>query len=466
MGSVVGPLNPSIGFHGAGPLRDGFYPAGQNLQGLGKLQPGQVRAEAVVDAAAEGQDGRRRVAADVEAVGVVVDGRIAVGGKGIDEHHRSGREGDAGEFGVFGDDAQRAAGDRGVAHGLLDGAGRQLGVFGQQRPLVGMVDEDVDGCGELVAGGVGAREQQSGGEHAQFVGVEAVAVVLGPDEVGEQIVGQRVPPVGDHVVDVGVEFAPGVHDERFVDAVGIEGEGGEDVVGPQRELLPILARRAEQGADDRDGIGPGDVVDDVATAFGGNMIDEVVDDLDDGVVQARAGSRCEGLGHQAAQPAVRVALQAEQAVGEFVPQRSGGDALGHEVDAGRDVKTRVAQHRADHLVGEDLGAERTDRDGGLLLRGLDPRIDLGGGLGELVGQRRESGVEDVRAERVDSHVSQNVWPSSAKVNDLGGSIPFGHTKFLKRLAVAIRRRRYQRGRLSTSSPDPRRGSAPLSFPEQ
>ena len=23
MGSVVGPLNPSIGFHGAGPLRDG-----------------------------------------------------------------------------------------------------------------------------------------------------------------------------------------------------------------------------------------------------------------------------------------------------------------------------------------------------------------------------------------------------------------------------------------------------------
>ena len=344
---------------------------------------------------------------------------IAVGRKGIDEHHRCGREEDAGELHLFGHDAQCAAGDRGVAHGLLDGAGRQLGVLGQQRPLVGMVDEDVDGCGELVAGGVGARQQQSGGEHAQFVGVEAVAVVLGPDEVGQQIVGQRVPPVGDHVVDVGVEFAPGVHDERFVDAVGIEGEGGEDVVGPQCELLPVFAGRAEQRADDRNGIGPGDVGDDVATALGGNMIDEVVDDLDDDVVQACARAGGEGLGHQAAQPAVRVALEAQQAVDELVPQRSGGDALRHEDDAGRDVKARIAQHRADHLVGKDLGAERTDRDGGLLLCRLDPRIDLGGGLGELVGQRRESGVEDVGAERIDGHVSQNVWPWSTKVNDLG-----------------------------------------------
>ncbi len=78
------------------------------------------------------------------------------------------------------------------------------------------------GCGELVAGGVGARQQQAGGEHAQFVGVEAIAFVLGADEVGQQIVGQRVSPACDHLVDVVVEFAPGAHDERFVEPSGLK----------------------------------------------------------------------------------------------------------------------------------------------------------------------------------------------------------------------------------------------------
>ena len=64
IGRVVGPLNAIIGFHGAGPVRDGLgHAAGHDLEGLGELEAGQVRAEAVVDAAAEGQDGRRAVAA-------------------------------------------------------------------------------------------------------------------------------------------------------------------------------------------------------------------------------------------------------------------------------------------------------------------------------------------------------------------------------------------------------------------
>ena len=101
-----------------------------------------------------------------------------------------------------------------MAHGLFDRAGRaSSGCSASSAHWSGWSTEDVDGRGQLVAGGVGAREQQPARQHAQLVGVEAVAFVLGPDQVGQQIVGQGVPPAGDHVVDVGVEFAPRAHDE-------------------------------------------------------------------------------------------------------------------------------------------------------------------------------------------------------------------------------------------------------------
>ena len=132
-----------------------------------------------------------------------------------------------------------------MAHRLFDRVGRQFGMLRQQRPLVGMVDEHIDGPGQLVAGGVGAREQQAARQHAQFGGVEPIAFVLCADQIGQQIVGRVVSPAGDHLVDVIVEFAPRAHDERFVDTVGIESEGGEYLVGPQREQLPVLAGRAE-----------------------------------------------------------------------------------------------------------------------------------------------------------------------------------------------------------------------------
>jgi hypothetical protein len=55
-----------------------------------------------------------------------------------------------------------------------------------------------------------------------------------------------VPAPRDHVVDVVVQFPPGAHDDRLNLAnVDGEGEGLEDVVSPERELLPILAGRAE-----------------------------------------------------------------------------------------------------------------------------------------------------------------------------------------------------------------------------
>ena len=63
---------------------------------------GQVRAEAVVDAAAEGQDGRCRLSGDVEAVRFVVDGGIAVGREGVHIDEGARGEGESVEVDVLG----------------------------------------------------------------------------------------------------------------------------------------------------------------------------------------------------------------------------------------------------------------------------------------------------------------------------------------------------------------------------
>ena len=54
-----------------------------------------------------------------------------------------------------------------------------------------------------------------------------------------------------------------------------------DVIGPVGEQLPVLGGGAEQRADDRHRVLPGDVGDHVAVARAGQRIDEFADDLDD-----------------------------------------------------------------------------------------------------------------------------------------------------------------------------------------
>ena len=95
--------------------------------------------------------------------------------------------------------------------------------------------------GELVAGGVGAGHQQTGHQHAQFFEAEAIAVVLDPNQLGDQVVGQRVTASGDHVVDVGVQSRPRRARMAGIVVGDIPAEGLEDVVGPVGEQLPVLA---------------------------------------------------------------------------------------------------------------------------------------------------------------------------------------------------------------------------------
>ena len=93
MGRVVGPVIPMMGFQGAGPVRCGLgMRRVMTVRASASSSRARWAAEAVVNAAAERQHGRRPLAGDVEAVGVVVDGGVAVGGGGVDDHHRAGRD--------------------------------------------------------------------------------------------------------------------------------------------------------------------------------------------------------------------------------------------------------------------------------------------------------------------------------------------------------------------------------------
>ena len=56
MGRLIGPLRLTMGFHGTGPAVRGFrIRLREDVQRLGDLTPGQVGAQAVVDAPAKGQ---------------------------------------------------------------------------------------------------------------------------------------------------------------------------------------------------------------------------------------------------------------------------------------------------------------------------------------------------------------------------------------------------------------------------
>jgi hypothetical protein len=84
-------------------------------QRLGELKAGQVGAEAVVHATAEGLHRRGTIAGDVEAGRAVVDVGIAVGRGGVCEKQGARRNHDSGEFDVVYGRAEDTERDRRMA---------------------------------------------------------------------------------------------------------------------------------------------------------------------------------------------------------------------------------------------------------------------------------------------------------------------------------------------------------------
>src|ERR1700739_1607994 len=112
---------------GSGDSGDGFPRRGAGSTGvghtlredperLGQLEPREMSAEAVMDAAAEGEHGRCAFSGDVQTLRVVVDFRVAVGRGGVGEHKGAGGDVDPGQLDVLGGSADGAENDWGITH--------------------------------------------------------------------------------------------------------------------------------------------------------------------------------------------------------------------------------------------------------------------------------------------------------------------------------------------------------------
>ena len=124
------------------------------------------------------------------------------------------------------------------------------------------------------------------------------------------------------------------------------------------------------------------------------LIDQLVDDGVDRVVHAGGRPRRESFGHQAAQPAVLVAFHVQDAASDPVPQRSRGDPVGGQMNARRNDEPWITQHPPGQFVREYLGANGSQRDRRYFLGSLELRIDLLRGVGQVITQCGQSGVEN------------------------------------------------------------------------
>jgi hypothetical protein len=267
-----------------------------------------------------------------------------------------------------------------------------------------MVGEHLHGGGQLIARGVGSGVEQDKGEIAHLVMGELLAIVFDSDEVGDQVVSQRVPASLDQLLEVTVERVPRPKDRGLVFGDGAA-EGLADVGRPLGEELPILARRTEHGADDRNRIVVGDVGDEVAVADRGNGIDEFVDDVDACGTHPVGCARGEGPCNQPSEAVVFGSVEADEQVSDSIPHRARGDALDHQPDASRHHESGIPQHRAHQFVVEELGTVGTERDRRMLARDPDRPVDRVGVPSVAVVDSGQGGVEDARALRGRGHGS-------------------------------------------------------------
>ena len=301
--------------------------------------------------------------------------------------------GDAAEFDILDSVAHGGEDDRAVAHELLDCLGASSGCWASRAHWSGWSHSTCTAAASwLRVVSVPAISRVAASM------VSSSAVSRSPSSSArissrDQVVGEVVAPLGDHVVDVGVELVAGRHDDRLV--VGdVPVEDLEDVLGPVGEQLPVFAGSAEQRADDRNRVPACDVGDHVAVPRAGHRVDQFGDDVDDRGLQSCGRPWCERLADQSAQPMVFGAVQAQQARGGLVPQPSRRDALCRKHKSLRHAKPGIAQHSAHQLVAQHLGPVWPERDRPLQTGLPDEPVRLVGVLGVLVGDGRQPGIED------------------------------------------------------------------------
>ena len=160
----------------------------------------------------------------------------------------------------------------------------------------------------------GKEQQHAGGDDLLLI--EHVATFLGRDEITDQIFTRAHPSLGDHSVqELGELTQTAFGSLVAVRAVHRAEDEGEDILGPPREIAPVLGRDSEEIADDAHRQRACEALDEVELMVGSELLDQLLDEGSDPAAHAlhRPGAEC--VLHQLAQP--RVARR----IGEHDPAR-------------------------------------------------------------------------------------------------------------------------------------------------
>lgn len=165
------------------------------------FQPGQRRAEAVVDAAAEGHMAVG-VTGDVEAARIGEGRRVTVRRSEHQHDLIAGPDPPTGQVEVLGGNPLGDL-DRAVEpEQLVDGTGDQLGRAPQQLKLARSAQQGEDAVADEVHSRLVPGDQEKHREVDDLRRRDAITVSLHGEQAGQQVVARRPAPVGEQVIQV------------------------------------------------------------------------------------------------------------------------------------------------------------------------------------------------------------------------------------------------------------------------
>ena len=181
------------------------HPVEEAVQHRLRFDPGQMHAEAAVDAAGE-RDVRAPRSVDVEHVGILPSLLVAIGRTHAQVDLRALRDRHAVHLDIAGGVA-RHQDQRGlVPDPLLDRGGNEVAIPLQRLELVRMSQQQLQQVSRRPVGGLESGRQQQPQERDDRLVGEFLAVDLRGDEIADDVVGHRAAPLVHLLLEVGAQF--------------------------------------------------------------------------------------------------------------------------------------------------------------------------------------------------------------------------------------------------------------------
>jgi hypothetical protein len=189
---------------------------------------------------------------DLECVRVRESGRIVVGRGQPDQHGLAARDDRAADLHVLlGEARQRRLQGTPVAQHLLDGCRRQAGIGLEAGQLLRVGQQREDAAGDQVDRRDVAGEEEDEDHRQELVLVEPVAVLLGVDELADQVVGGLTALLGERAPQVVGESTQ--VEARFLHLLAVPpGAAAQERLRPAADVVLVLTGDAEHLADDPD----------------------------------------------------------------------------------------------------------------------------------------------------------------------------------------------------------------------